>query len=100
MLKILRKVVTRGTGKRANLKGIFIAGKTGTAHISKKGAYQNIYNSTFVGFANEIKGNKKFTIGVLVIDPKKNYFASLSAVPIFKKIVQVMVNEKIIAISQ
>ena len=100
MLKILRKVVTRGTGKRANLKGIFIAGKTGTAHISKKGAYQNIYNSTFVGFANEIKGNKKFTIGVLVIDPKKNYFASLSAVPIFKKIVQVMVKEKIIAISQ
>ena len=99
MLKILRKVVTRGTGKNANIKGVFIAGKTGTAHISYKGKYKNIYNSSFIGFANEIKGNKRFIIGVLVIEPKKNYFASLSAAPIFKEIVQILIDEKIISIS-
>ena len=94
MLGILRKVVTRGTGKRANIEGVFIAGKTGTAHISIKGEYQKEYHSSFVGFANEISGNKKFTIAILVIKPKKQHFASLTAVPIFRDIVLMMIKEK------
>jgi len=98
MLKILRKVVLKGTGKAANIEGLFIAGKTGTAHVSmgKKG-YQQVYNSSFFGFVND--GNHKYTIGVTFFDIKAkwpNYFASNSAVPTFKKIVDIMIKENLL----
>ncbi len=99
MLRILRKVVLKGTGKEAYIKGIFTAGKTGTAHIYdyKKREYLNQYNSSFFGFAND--SEHKYTIGVTLFDikaPFPNYFASKSAVPLFKKIVIIMQDEKLL----
>ena len=97
MLRILRKVVLKGTAKKAYIKGIFTAGKTGTAHISIKNKYKKIYNSSFFGFAND--KSHKYTIGVSFFDikaPFPNYFASQSAVPLFKKIVIIMHDEKLI----
>jgi len=90
--KILKMVVKKGTGVKAQYKGLEIGGKTGTAYISEKGVYVKKYNSSFFGFANDNNG-KKYTIGVLVIDAKKpyKYFASESAVPTFKKMVEQMV---------
>jgi len=87
MQSILIKTVKKGTGKNADVNGLVIGGKTGTAHIAEGGGYARKYNSSFFGFANDKKNN--FTIGVLVIEPKKryHYFASLSAVPIFKEVV-------------
>ena len=67
-----------------------IGGKTGTAHIAYKGKYIEEYHSSFYGFANDEFGNK-FTIGVLVIRPKKVYFASQTAAPTFFKVVKKMV---------
>lgn len=96
MLKILRKVVLKGTAKGAFIDNIFTAGKTGTAHVSVKGTYQKIYNSSFFGFAN--KGDKKYTIGVTFFHikaPFPYYFASQSAVPLFKNIVIIMEDEKL-----
>jgi cell division protein FtsI (penicillin-binding protein 3) len=96
MLRILRKVVLKGTAKAAFVDGIFTAGKTGTAHVSIKGSYQKIYNSSFFGFAN--KGDKKYTIGVTFFHvkvPFPNYFASSTAVPVFKNIVIIMQDEKL-----
>jgi cell division protein FtsI (penicillin-binding protein 3) len=92
ILNILRKVVLQGTAKATNIDGLFIAGKTGTAKISINGNYQEgFYNSTFVGFAND--NNKKYTIGVLVIKPSpQKYFASKTAVIVFKKIVETMLD--------
>jgi cell division protein FtsI (penicillin-binding protein 3) len=92
MNKILQKVVKKGTGKKAITDGLIIGGKTGTAHIaSKKGGYSQLYNSTFIGFANDKK--HRFTIGVLVREPKKprSYYASRSAVPVFKQIVNLLI---------
>jgi len=94
MNKILQKVVKKGTGTKAKTKGLIIGGKTGTAHIaSKKGGYAKLYNSTFIGFAND--KTHRYTIGVLVREPKKPYayFASRSAVPVFKQIIDVMVEQ-------
>jgi cell division protein FtsI (penicillin-binding protein 3) len=96
MLKILRKVVLKGTAKDAFIEDIFTAGKTGTAHVSIKGSYQKIYNSSFFGFAN--KGDKKYTIGITFFHikaPFPNYFASKTAVPLFKKLVIIMKDEKL-----
>ncbi len=91
---ILIEVVQKGTGIKAKYPGLEIGGKTGTAHIAKKGRYTREYHSSFYGFANDKKGHK-YTIGVLVVKPKaKNkYFASESAVPIFRNLVQILVEE-------
>jgi cell division protein FtsI (penicillin-binding protein 3) len=92
ILNILRKVVLEGTAKRANIPGLFIAGKTGTAKISKNGQYiKGLYNSSFIGFAND-KTNK-YTIATLVIKPDpKNFFASKTAVVVFRDIVNIMID--------
>jgi cell division protein FtsI (penicillin-binding protein 3) len=92
MHKILSEVVKRGTGVAARYPGLDVGGKTGTAHIAEKGHYVRRYNSSFFGFANDDKGHR-YSIGVLAIEPSGHhkYFASLSAVPTFKKIVDSLV---------
>ncbi len=94
MHEILKEVVKRGTGVKAQYPGLEIGGKTGTAHIAKHGHYVREYHSSFYGFANDSKGHK-YTIGVLVIRAKKyhKYFASQSAVPTFKNTVRIMVEQ-------
>ncbi|WP_457745909.1 peptidoglycan D,D-transpeptidase FtsI family protein [Sulfurimonas sp.] len=91
MKKILIKTVNKGTGKKAITAGLEIGGKTGTAHIVEKGKYVRKYNTTFMGFANDAK--HKYTIGVVVVEPKKSQFASQTAVPAFKKAVDIMIEE-------
>ena len=49
--KMLRGVVTNGTGTNANIPGWDIAGKTGTAQKVKNGKYSNeLFISNFIGF--------------------------------------------------
>ena len=91
MQKILRKTVNKGTGVNAQVEGVYTAGKTGTAHIAKEGKYEDLYHSSFLGFANEIGGDRRYTIGILVINPKTDYFASKTATPIFKECVEKMI---------
>lgn len=95
MKRILIKVVDKGTGSKAKIEGLEIGGKTGTAHISENGqGYSNSYNGSFFGFANDNLGNK-YTIGVVAIKPKRKggyYFGSQSALPSFKKIVEILVD--------
>jgi cell division protein FtsI (penicillin-binding protein 3) len=92
MKKILIKTVNEGTGVGAKTPGIEIGGKTGTAHIAKNGQYVNSYHTSFVGFANDKKHS--YTIGVTVIEPRTVYFAAITAVPVFKAVVDIMVEEK------
>jgi cell division protein FtsI (penicillin-binding protein 3) len=89
---ILLEVVKRGTGVKAQYPGLEVGGKTGTAHIAKHGHYVREYHSSFYGFANDKKGHK-YTIGVLVIRAKKyhKYFASQSAVPTFRRALDILV---------
>lgn len=96
MKKMLIKTVTDGTGKSAKIDGLEIGGKTGTAQIARGGKYLKKYISSFFGFVNDDKGNS-YTIGVTVINPISTgthwyyYYASWSAVPVFKEIVQNLV---------
>jgi cell division protein FtsI (penicillin-binding protein 3) len=92
---MLKKVVQKGTGEKAQYPGLEIGGKTGTANIAKRGKYQRKYISSFFGFAND--QNHKYTIGVSVFNPVSTgqhwyyYYASHSAVPTFRQIVDIMV---------
>jgi cell division protein FtsI (penicillin-binding protein 3) len=92
MKQILIKTVNEGTGIGAKTPGLEIGGKTGTAHIAKNGKYVNSYHTSFIGFAND--GTHHYTIGIAVIEPRTVYFAAITAVPVFKSIVDLMVEEK------
>lgn len=89
--EILIKTVNKGTGKKARTKGIIVGGKTGTAHIVEKGKYVHKYNTAFMGFAND--ATRKYSIGVIVVQPKKSHFASQTSVPVFKKAVDIMIED-------
>ena len=91
MKKILIKTVQKGTGRRTIIKGLEIGGKTGTAHIVEDREYVDKYNTSFIGFANDHKA--KYTIAVVVIKPSTSHYASKTAVPTFKKIVETLIED-------
>lgn len=91
MKDILIKTVNEGTGTKAKTEGLEIGGKTGTAHLVEEGKYVNEYNTAFIGFAND--ASKKYTVGAIVIRPKKSQFAAQTAVPVFKKAIDILIEE-------
>ncbi|AXH15856.1 peptidoglycan D,D-transpeptidase FtsI family protein [Malaciobacter mytili] len=94
--RMLIKTVTDGTGKSAQMEGLEIGGKTGTAQIARRGSYLKKYISSFFGFVND--DNNSYTIGVTVINPNSTgkywyyYYAAQSAVPVFKEVVKNLVS--------
>ena len=94
MNQILIEAVSRGTGVEAITPGIIVGGKTGTAKMTTSGKYtDNKYQTSFFGFANDNRGHK-YTIGVLVINPNRPfpyYYASMTSVPVAKKIIDMLV---------
>jgi len=94
MKNMLIKTVEKGTGKKTFIDGLEIGGKTGTANVVENGKYQRKYMSSFFGFVNDEK--RKYTIGVTVNDPVNRgkkwyyYYASNSAVPVFKEITKIL----------
>lgn len=89
MHDILVQTVERGTGIAARTPGLEIGGKTGTAHIASSGGYTREFHSSFFGFANDAKS--RYTIGVVIVKPKNGYFAAITAVPVFKSAVEILI---------
>jgi cell division protein FtsI (penicillin-binding protein 3) len=90
---ILLEVVKDGTGKLAYIEGVKIGGKTGTAQKFdvNLGKYSSTkYRATFVGFIDDIKF--PFVIGITIDEPKKHHFGGVVAAPLFKKIVERILN--------
>lgn len=94
MKNILIKTVQNGTGAQAQTAGILVGGKTGTAKMINSGRYtDDSYRTSFTGFADDEYGHK-YTISVLVINPNRPfpyYYASATAVPTAKKIIDMLV---------
>ena len=84
--EMLEAVVEEGTGKALKNKHFSIAGKTGTAKITKNGRYiKGAYNATFVGYFPA--GNPQYSCIVVVNHPVKNgYYGASAAAPAFKEI--------------
>ena len=89
--RILIKTVNKGTGVKAITAGLEVGGKTGTAHKVEKGRYVRKYNTAFLGFVND--NTRKYTMGVVVVEPKKSQFAAQTAVPVFKKTIDILVSD-------
>lgn len=77
-------VVTSGTGKKAQLPGYSIAGKTGTAQIAKNGHYGHGYVASFVGFLPVQK--PRLAILVSVWHPRRGQYGGTVSAPVFREI--------------
>lgn len=84
--RMLKDAVERdGTGTRANISGVQVAGKTGTAQkASSQGGYKDEYISSFVGFLPAM--DPEYMVMVLVDEPKGQHYGGIVAAPAFKRI--------------
>ncbi len=82
---ILEKAVSQGTGSKAFLPNLRIAGKTGTAKKIKDGKYVSEYVASFASFypAND----PEYTLIVIIDNPRaKGYTGGMVAAPVAKEI--------------
>lgn len=87
--QMLRSVVTNGHGKRADVPGYLVGGKTGTAQVASsetKGYQEGKTEGSFAGFAPI--DNPKFAILVKIDNPKGVQWAESSAAPTFGELMK------------
>lgn len=81
---LLQEVIEDGTGKKAQLNYLKLAGKTSTAQKIIKGKYQQHISSIIAFSAND---DDRFLVMIYADEPKiKNYFAGTLIAPYIKKI--------------
>jgi len=84
---ILCSVIEEGSGVEAQIEGMRVAGKTGTAQKVIDGRYSNLaIITTFIGYFPA--EDPEYLIALLVDEPKKGRWASNIVAPLFKKITQ------------
>jgi cell division protein FtsI (penicillin-binding protein 3) len=100
MARLLVDVVCNGTGTRAQVEGISVAGKTGTGYkVQENGTYvtedgSRAYFATFVGYLPA--DNPRVTILVSIDEPNpssRDRFGGTAAAPVFAALAQVAIQE-------
>lgn len=87
--QMLRSVVVNGHGKRADVPGYLVGGKTGTAQVAKsnaKGYEEGLTIGSFVGYAPT--DDPQFVVLIKIYHPKDVQWAESSAAPAFGKIMK------------
>jgi peptidoglycan glycosyltransferase len=88
LTQMMRRVVEEGTGTAAQLGGISVAGKTGTASIGAQGS--NLTEPWFIGFAPI----ESPTVAVAVtVQQSRGGFGGTVAAPIAKAVIQALLSE-------
>ncbi|MFN0279609.1 MAG: peptidoglycan D,D-transpeptidase FtsI family protein [Pyrinomonadaceae bacterium] len=92
---MLRQVVTSGTGRRAQLNGYTVAGKTGTAwkfNPKTKTVDSSKYISSFIGMAPA--DNPEIVVGVVMDEPRGGARdGGMVSAPVFREIAQQILTE-------
>ncbi len=87
MSQILERVVTEGTGNRAKIDGIRVAGKTGTSQKLENGTYSHRkFVGSFIGFAPA--ENPQLAMIVSINNPHPYYYGGTVAAPVFKEVME------------
>ena len=87
LLPAFEKVVAEGTAKEAQIEGLAIAGKTGTARKVKNGSYTaGAYRSSFVGFFPA--DDPKVAMIVVMDEPETSAYGGVVAAPVFQRVAQ------------
>ena len=86
----MRRVITEGTGRRAETNLTEVAGKTGTAQVAGKGGYApGKYVGSFIGFWPY--EDPKYIMLIAIGEPSKGrYYGGDIAAPVFKSILEEM----------
>ena len=90
MKMMMRRVVENGTGKRAQVPGYIVGGKSGTANIATPTGYLEAYNSSFVGVAP--LNDPRLTVLVVVNNPKAGILGSAVAAPVVQDVLEKSLN--------
>ncbi len=93
--QMLRSVVVHEHGRRADVPGYLVGGKTGTAQVAsskKRGYVQGESIGSFAGFAPI--NNPRFVILVRMDDPKTVQWAESSAAPTFGELMKFLLDYK------
>ena len=85
---MLVSVVESGTGQQANVQGLTVAGKTGTAQkVEPTGRYSHSrYVASFVGYGPVPA--PRFAMVVSIDEPRPLYFGGVVAAPVFRRLVR------------
>jgi stage V sporulation protein D (sporulation-specific penicillin-binding protein) len=86
---MLRSVVVNGHGKRADVPGYLVGGKTGTAQVAKsdsKGYEEGLTIGSFAGYAPV--DDPQFVVLVKIDNPKGVQWAESTAAPTFGKVMK------------
>lgn len=89
MRGMFRNVVEndRGTGRKAEIEGYKVAGKTGTANVAENGIYvKGRFNASFVGFVPA--NNPRLVTLVVINEPQNGYYGGDVAAPAFEEITE------------
>lgn len=87
LLPAFESAVQGGTATRANLEGLSIAGKTGTARKVVDGAYRpGAYRASFVGFFPS--EDPAVVLAIVIDEPKSAQYGGSAAAPIFQRTAQ------------
>jgi len=85
VINLMESVVDSGTGTLARIKGINIAGKTGTAQQLVDGHWsKEHYTASFTGFFPA--ENPQYLISVILRSPHNGYFGGSVSAPVFREI--------------
>jgi cell division protein FtsI/penicillin-binding protein 2 len=85
--EILAGAVESGTGKKAQIAGVRVGGKTGTAQKVINGTYSHSkFFATFIGFAPV--ENPRVAVAVVFDDPHPSHFGGTVAAPVFQEVVE------------
>jgi len=84
---ILVGVVENGTGKRARIKNIKVAGKTGTAQKIVNNVYShNKFYATFIGFAPA--DDPVIAMAIMFDEPHPNHYGGTVSAPVFQEVAE------------
>lgn len=97
LAEAMYKTVETGTGKAARVKGVELAGKTGTAQIASHGQYaKGQYVSSFIGFWPY--RDPEYVMLIALGEPSgKKYYGGEIAAPVFKAILEDLSQLSIVA---
>ena len=90
MKMMMRRVVEKGTGQRAQVPGYIVGGKSGTANIATPTGYLEAYNSSFVGVAP--LNDPRLTVLVVVNNPKGGILGGAVAAPVVQEVLAKSLN--------
>lgn len=90
MKTMMREVVVSGTGKKAQVPGYVVGGKSGTANIATPTGYLDAFNSSFVGVAP--LNDPKLTVLVVINSSKKAILGGAVAAPVVSEVLSQSLN--------